>query len=116
MFGILYRGDEHQLFRPNEYWAEWAAEGGIPFGLLLLSIAIWSIPKALRTVWGIGLLAVFAHSMVDYPLHVPVLELWLFTLLGALAVETGNRNVPALAPRRNRKSQNRTLAAPSGVS
>ena len=69
-------------------WAEWTAEGGIPFGLLLLSIAIWSIPKALRTVWGIGLLAVFAHSMVDYPLHVPVLELWLFTLLGALAAET----------------------------
>jgi O-antigen ligase len=99
-------------------WAEWAAEGGIPFGLLLLSVAIWSITKALRTVWGIGLLAVFAHSMVDYPLHVPVLELWLFTLLGVLAAEIGanHRNVPALALRRDGKSQNRTLTTPAGVS
>jgi len=70
-------------------WAEWAADGGIPFSLLLLSIAIWSVPAALRTVWGIGIVAVFIHGFVDFPLQKPVLELWLFTLLGALAAETG---------------------------
>jgi O-antigen ligase len=69
-------------------WAEWSADGGIPFGLLLLSIAIWSIPAGLRTVWGIGLIAVFIHSLVDFPLQKPVLELWLFTLLGIVAAET----------------------------
>jgi O-antigen ligase len=68
-------------------WAEWTADGAIPFGLLLLSIAIWSIPKAFRTVWGIGLLAVFIHATVDFPLQKPVLELWLFALLGALSTE-----------------------------
>ena len=69
-------------------WAEWAADGGIPFALLLLSLAIWSIPAGFRTVWGIGLIAVFIHCTVDYPLQKPVLELWLFTLLGAQAAET----------------------------
>jgi O-antigen ligase len=69
-------------------WAEWAADGGIPFSLLVLSIAVWSIPRAIRTVWGIGLLAVFVHGMVDFPLQKPVLELWLFALLGALAAQT----------------------------
>jgi hypothetical protein len=70
-------------------WAEWAADGGLPFSLLLLSIAIWTIPAAFRTVWGIGIVAVFIHGIVDFPLQKPVLELWLFTLLGALAAETG---------------------------
>jgi len=68
-------------------WAEWTADGGFPFSLLMLSIAIWSIPRAWRTVWGLGLLAVFVHSIVDFPLQKPVLELWLFALLGALAAE-----------------------------
>jgi O-antigen ligase len=69
-------------------WAEWAADGGIPFGLLMVSIALWSIPKAVRTVWGVGLIAVFVHSLVDFPLAKPVLDLWLFALLGAIAAET----------------------------
>jgi hypothetical protein len=68
-------------------WAEWAADGGIPFSLLLLSVAIWSIPRGFRTVWGIGLTAVFVHGVVDFPLQKPVLELWLFTLLGVVAAE-----------------------------
>jgi hypothetical protein len=42
-------------------WAEWSADGGI---------------------------AVFIHSLVDFPLQKPVLELWLFTLLGIVAAET----------------------------
>ena len=68
-------------------WAEWAADGGIPFSLLLAWISLWSIPRAYRTVWGIGLVAVFVHGAVDFPLQKPVLELWLFALLGALAAE-----------------------------
>jgi O-antigen ligase len=69
-------------------WAEWSADGGIFFGVLLLWIAIWSVPKAVRTVWGIGVVAVFVHATVDFPLQKPVLELWLFALLGAMAAES----------------------------
>jgi hypothetical protein len=66
-------------------WVEWAAEGGIPFAFALAAIAIWAVPRAVRSVWGIGLIAIFLHSLVDYPLQVPAIELWLFALLGALA-------------------------------
>jgi hypothetical protein len=76
-------------------WAEWAADGGIPFSLLLVSIAIWSLPKAFKTVWGVGIVAVFVHSAVDYPLQKPVLDLWLFVLLGVLAAETRKRSPTA---------------------
>jgi hypothetical protein len=70
-------------------WAEWAADGGIPFSLMLLSIAIWSARKAWRAPWAIGAIAVFVHAMVDFPLQKPALELWLFALLGVLAPEPG---------------------------
>jgi O-antigen ligase len=71
-------------------WAEWAAEGGIPFSLMLLAVAVWSVPRAFRTLWGIGIVAVFVHSLVDFPLQKPALELWLFAMLGALAAETSD--------------------------
>ncbi|HUB77674.1 MAG TPA: O-antigen ligase family protein [Bryobacteraceae bacterium] len=66
-------------------WAEWAADGGIPFSLMLLSIAVWTVRKLRRAPWAVGALAVFVHALVDYPLHRPALELWLFALLGVLA-------------------------------
>jgi O-antigen ligase len=66
-------------------WVEWAADGGIPFSLLLLSVAVWSISKALKNPWGIGIVAVFTHSVVDFPLQDPLIAIWLFGLLGAMA-------------------------------
>ncbi|HEX3746126.1 MAG TPA: O-antigen ligase family protein [Bryobacteraceae bacterium] len=69
-------------------WVEWAEEGGIPFALLVFSVAVWSAPRVLRTVWGIGAVAIMLHALVDFPLHTPALELWLFALLGVLASES----------------------------
>ena len=66
-------------------WVEWAADGGIPFSLLLLSVAVWSISKALKNPWGIGIVAVFTHSVIDFPLQDPLIAIWLFGLLGAMA-------------------------------
>ncbi len=66
-------------------WAQWAAEGGIPFLLIMLSIAIGSIPAAWRSLWGIGVIAVFVHALVDYPTREPALEALLFTVVGAMA-------------------------------
>ncbi len=66
-------------------WAQWAAEGGIPFLLIMLWIAIGSIPAAWRSLWGMGAIAVFLHALVDYPTREPALGALLFTLLGAIA-------------------------------
>jgi O-antigen ligase len=35
-------------------WAEWAAEGGMPFAALLLLLAMWSVPQAVRSIWASG--------------------------------------------------------------
>jgi O-antigen ligase len=67
-------------------WAQWAVEGGIPFAVLFLMLAIMAAPRAIDSIWGIGLLALLAHALVDYPFQQrPALGAWWFALLGALA-------------------------------
>ena len=36
--------------------------------------------------WGLGVVSVFLHSLVDYPMQKPAVALWLFVLLGAMSV------------------------------
>jgi hypothetical protein len=53
--------------------------------VLMAVIAGWAVPKAVRSVWGIGAIAVLVHSWVDYPLQRAVTAAAFFVLLGALA-------------------------------
>ncbi len=49
---------------------------------------------AVRSVWGIGILAVFLHALVDYPFVRFGLMAWNFALIGALSaasVREGSR-------------------------
>lgn len=71
----------------HDDWAEWLAEGGVPFLLLLASVALWSVGPAFRSIWGLGLLSVFLHALVDYPMQRLGLAVWVFVLLGTLAAE-----------------------------
>jgi hypothetical protein len=79
-------------------WAQWAVEGGVPFLAILLSLVAMAVPAALRSVWGIGLLSVWVHCLVDYPLQQrPGIGAWFFVLLGVLAAsrahaERGHRS------------------------
>lgn len=68
-------------------WAEWADEGGIPFAAMLLAIAGASLRMAIRHPWGFGVVAVFLHSWVDFPLQEPAIVFSLLALLAALARE-----------------------------
>ncbi len=65
-------------------WAQWTAEAGIPFTLLLAALVLSLVRPALRSVWGLGVIGVIGHSFVDYPLREPVLMFLFFTLAGAL--------------------------------
>lgn len=80
-------------------WAEWLAEGGVPFLLLLASVALWSARPAFRSIWGLGLLSVFLHALVDYPMQRLGLAAWVFVLLGTLAAAERDRR-RATAPHR----------------
>jgi O-antigen ligase len=65
-------------------WAEWAVEGGIPMSLFLLVGAVLSAKAVLRSIWGVGVLSVLTHSLIDFPMHRHALAFWTFALLGAV--------------------------------
>jgi hypothetical protein len=75
-------------------WLQWAAEGGIPFALALASLFVWCLRPAFRTVWGIGVIAVFLHAAVDYPFSRPALGSWLVLLIAMLAATEGEKAPP----------------------
>ena len=68
-------------------WVQWAVEGGLPFLALMLTIALWSVRPAVRSLWGVGILSVWVHAWMDYPFQQrPALAAFFFALLGTLAV------------------------------
>ena len=75
-------------------WLEWAAEGGIPLFVLIAFIALWSARAAWRAPWAAGVMAVFLHSLVDYPLQKAAILAWLFVLLGAAEAARRDRKLP----------------------
>jgi O-antigen ligase len=75
-------------------WAEWAAEGGFPFAGLIAALLLMVSTRAVRSVWGIGVLAVALHSIVDYPAREPTIALTYFAIVGAL---TGSSEKPKSA-------------------
>ena len=81
-------------------WLEWAAGGGIPFALVIFSLCVWAARPAFRSVWGLGILAVFAHALVDYPMQRPGVAAWVFALLAALAARERNRSATTANGRR----------------
>jgi len=67
-------------------WAQWAAEGGIPFLLLMIGVAGGAVRPAFRSLWGLGLLAMFVHGLIDYPMQQrPALAAFFFALLGIVS-------------------------------
>jgi hypothetical protein len=65
-------------------WAEFAADGGVPFMLLVLIPFASGIPAAVRSPWGLGLIAVMLHACVDFPFPRPAVSGWMFAMLGLL--------------------------------
>ena len=65
-------------------WLEWATEGGWPYAAVWMLFGISTLRPALRSIWGIGVLAVFLHALVDYPFARFGVAAWLFILVGAL--------------------------------
>lgn len=65
-------------------WLEWISEGGVPFVALWIIFTIFVARRALRSIWGVGILAVFVHALVDYPFARLGVAAWLFALCGGL--------------------------------
>jgi hypothetical protein len=69
----------------HDDWLQFTAEGGIPFGLVLFTLFLWSIRPAFRTIWGLGVISVFLHAAVDYPFSRPALGSWPMLVIAMLA-------------------------------
>ena len=91
--------------RAHNDWLQWTAEGGIFFAALMLVIFIWSIRPALRSGWGIGVIAICLHALVDYPFARFGVCAWYFAfvaMLSAAPVKVAELNTPRvvnLSPR-----------------
>jgi len=65
-------------------WAEYAADGGIPFLLLVLIPFAAAVPEAIRNPWGLGLIAIMCHACVDFPFPRAAVSAWMFAMLALL--------------------------------
>jgi O-antigen ligase len=82
-------------------WLQWAAEGGLPFGIAMLSLFLWCFRAAFRSVWGLGVVSVFLHAAVDYPFSRPALGSWVIVLVAILAAWNrahGRQETPEAMP------------------
>jgi O-Antigen ligase len=73
-------------------WLQWTAEGGLPIGLAMLSLAVWSFRPAIRSIWGIGVIAVLVHAAFDYPFSRPAVGAWPILILSMAAATRHTRN------------------------
>ena len=62
----------------------------LPLLTLMLWVAASGVRPALRSLWGVGILVVFVHCLVDYPMQQrPALAAFFFSMLG-MAVGAGS--------------------------
>jgi hypothetical protein len=66
-------------------WAQWTAEGGLPFLAFMVWFAIGTLKGVHRTIWGYGLAAIYLHSWVDYLIERNAMAILFFALAGAVA-------------------------------
>jgi O-antigen ligase len=65
-------------------WLEWSTEGGLPYAAAWMLLLIAVLRPAFRSIWGIGVPAVFAHALIDDPFARLGVAAWAFILMGAL--------------------------------
>jgi O-antigen ligase len=91
-------------------WAEWAGDGGLPFAALMGLVALRGLLLCRRAPWGIGIVSVLVHSLVDFPLQRPTVMLWFITILGCLESTRAERT-----SRSDSYTKHETVAAESAV-
>jgi O-antigen ligase len=95
-------------------WAEFAADGGIPFLLLVLIPFAMAVPTAVRHPWGIGIIAGMLHACVDYPFPRPAVSGWMFAMLGTLYMTRMSDKHPLETPVITISSTRRSEGKPLG--
>ena len=87
-----YAGFDSGLYMNQAHndWAQWAAEGGLPFLLLMIFFAGTLMKPAFRSIYGVGIGAFLLHALLDYPMQQrPALAAWFFLVAGAVYAGRG---------------------------
>jgi O-antigen ligase len=71
--------------RAHNDWLQFLAEGGILFAAPMFVLFVWSIRPAIRSAWGIGVIAIGLHAVVDYPFARLGVCGWYFAVISMLA-------------------------------
>jgi O-antigen ligase len=99
-------------------WLQWTAEGGLPFGIAMATLFLWCLRPAFRSIWGIGVIAVFLHALVDYPFSRPALGSWPILIVAMLATWQSASRARALTNKGrkpdSRRSTSASLNTPNG--
>jgi len=93
-------------------WAEFAADGGFPFLLLVLIPFAVAVPAAVRNPWGLGLIAIMLHACMDFPFPRPAVSGWMFLLLALLYM---SRMQEQSGPQKGQKGRSGGSRAPEPV-
>ncbi len=84
--------------RAHDDWLEWTSDGGLPLGLAMVTVFLWCLHPSCASPWGIGVVAVFLHAMVDYPFSRPALAAWIVAMIALLASAGSKQSHPGLWP------------------
>ena len=87
------------VHRAHNDWLEWIVEGGLPAACPMLLLLALLVPRLKQMPWALGVPAVLAHSLVDYPLH----RFSLLLLFGLIATLALMESPESLLQRRTRK-------------
>lgn len=89
-----YAGIDQGVFvnQAHNDWMQWAAEGGLPFFLALFFFAGLSWKPAVQSIYGVGMVVLLLHALVDYPMQQrPALAAWFFCIAGIATVRRSGR-------------------------
>jgi O-antigen ligase len=75
--------------RAHNDWLQFAVEGGVPFAALFAALFAWSIRPAIRSGWGIGIIAIGLHALVDYPFARLGVCGWYFAIISIMSYQSG---------------------------
>jgi hypothetical protein len=86
------------VYHAHDEWAEWTAEGGLPFVVLLGAVVLRALMLIRRFPWGLGVAATAAHAFVDFPFHVYADLLCFFLIAALLEAAFGNQKLASRSP------------------
>jgi O-antigen ligase len=80
-----------RLIHADNDWLEWAAEGGVPFAVIVLGLGAVAVRAAWKEPWSAGCVAVMLHSLVEFPLQKQALWACLLVLLATAQPASARR-------------------------